>query len=136
MDGTPVIEVRGLHTRLGGNVIHRDLQLDVLDGEVLAIIGGSGTGKTTLMRLMLGLERAQAGEVRVLGHPLGACAACDLERVQHRRGVLFQPGQLFTFGSRPTPHARIGYGCLDEGEMREAVGRLRKAALACRRRVA
>ncbi len=50
-----------------------------------------------------------------------------------KRGVLFQPGQLFTWGNKPTPHARIGYGGLTESEMTEAAGRLRKAALAARR---
>ena len=90
------IQVRGLHTVLAGNVVHDGLSLDVLEGETLAIIGGSGSGKTTLLRLMLGLMAPQAGEVRMLGHPLGACARCDLERVQDQRGVLFQGGALFS----------------------------------------
>jgi GntR family transcriptional regulator/MocR family aminotransferase len=51
-----------------------------------------------------------------------------------RRGVLFQPGQLFTWGSKPTPHVRLGYAGLTEGEMSEAVSRLRKAALSARRK--
>jgi phospholipid/cholesterol/gamma-HCH transport system ATP-binding protein len=93
---TAAIEVKGLHTVLGGNVVHRDLDLVIEEGEVLAIVGGSGSGKTTLLRLMLGLMTPQAGEVRVLGHPLGACAKRDLEQVQHRRGVLFQQGALFS----------------------------------------
>ena len=47
-----------------------------------------------------------------------------------KRGVIFQPGQLFTFGHRPTPHIRLGYGCLTEPEMRQALSRLRDAASA------
>jgi phospholipid/cholesterol/gamma-HCH transport system ATP-binding protein len=81
---TAAIEVKGLHTVLGGNVVHRDLDLVIEGRRVLAIVGGSGSGKTTLLRLMLGLMTPQAGEVRVLGHPLGACAKRDLEQVQHR----------------------------------------------------
>jgi phospholipid/cholesterol/gamma-HCH transport system ATP-binding protein len=92
----PVIELEGVTTRLGGRVIHRDLDLTVDEGEVLAIIGGSGSGKTTVLRLMLGLLRPAAGEVRVLGHPLGSGDARELASVQHRRGVLFQQGALFS----------------------------------------
>jgi phospholipid/cholesterol/gamma-HCH transport system ATP-binding protein len=90
------IQVSGLHTVMAGNVVHDGLSLSVLEGETLAVIGGSGSGKTTLLRLMLGLMVPQAGEVLVLGHPLGACAKRDLELVQHRRGVLFQGGALFS----------------------------------------
>jgi phospholipid/cholesterol/gamma-HCH transport system ATP-binding protein len=94
--GSAAIQVRGLRTRMGGNLVHDGLSLDVMEGETLAVIGGSGSGKTTLLRLMLGLMVPQAGEVRVLGHALGACAKRDLELVQHRRGVLFQGGALFS----------------------------------------
>jgi len=90
------LQISGLHTELGGNVVHDRLNLTVREGETLAVIGGSGSGKTTLLRLMLGLMAPQAGEVRVLGHPLGACAKRDLEQVKHRRGVLFQQGALFS----------------------------------------
>ncbi len=90
------IELKGIQTVLGGNVVHRDLELTVNEGETLALVGGSGSGKTTLLRLMLGLMPPQGGQVRVLGHPLGACAKRDLELVMHRRGVLFQQGALFS----------------------------------------
>ncbi|WP_428422422.1 ABC transporter ATP-binding protein [Methylibium sp.] len=92
----PVIEVTDLTTVLGGVVIHRHLSLSVQADEVLAIIGGSGSGKTVLLRLMLGLEVPTEGEVRLFGHPLGQCAMADLERVRHRWGVLFQQGALFS----------------------------------------
>jgi phospholipid/cholesterol/gamma-HCH transport system ATP-binding protein len=92
----PIIEVDGVTTVLGGHVIHRDLDLTVYRGEVVALIGGSGSGKTTLLRLLLGLEVPQAGSVKIFGHPLGRCAARDLERVRYRWGVLFQNGALFS----------------------------------------
>ena len=94
----PVIEVHHLETVIAGAVIHRDLNLDVDDGEVLAIIGGSGSGKTTLMRLMLGLDRPTAGEIRIFGQPfIGAgCGEEELKRMRHRVGVLFQQGALFS----------------------------------------
>ena len=92
----PIIEVQGVTTVLDGTVIHRDLSLTVAQGEVMALIGGSGSGKTTLLRLLLGLEVPTAGTVHIFGHPLGRCAARDLERVRHRWGVLFQQGALFS----------------------------------------
>jgi len=95
-DDSPIIEVRGVTTVLGGHVIHRNLDLTVSGGEVIALIGGSGSGKTTLLRLLLGLEVPREGTVKIFGHPLGRCAARDLERVRYRWGVLFQQGALFS----------------------------------------
>ena len=92
----PIIEVDGVTTAYDGHVIHRDLHLTVYRGEVVALIGGSGSGKTTLLRLLLGLEVPQAGTVKIFGHPLGRCAARDLECVRYRWGVLFQNGALFS----------------------------------------
>ena len=96
MAAEPIIEVDGVATTYGSHVIHRDLHLTVYRGEVVALIGGSGSGKTTLLRLLLGLEVPQAGTVKIFGHPLGRCAARDLERVRYRWGVLFQNGALFS----------------------------------------
>jgi phospholipid/cholesterol/gamma-HCH transport system ATP-binding protein len=92
----PIIEVLNVTTVLGGTVIHRGLNLQVEEGEVLALVGGSGSGKTTLLRLLLGLEVPAEGTIRIFGHPLGQCAESDLERVRHRWGVLFQQGALFS----------------------------------------
>lgn len=91
-----IIEVDDVSTVLGGHVIHRGLNLTVYRGEVVALIGGSGSGKTTLLRLLLGLEVPTAGSVKIFGHPLGRCAARDLEGVRYRWGVLFQNGALFS----------------------------------------
>lgn len=96
--GEPVIEIRGLTSAFalpeGGRVvIHKDLNLTVRRGEVLTLVGGSGTGKTVLLRQMLGLNTPAAGSVRVLGRP-----AAELGRpgAAARVGMLFQQGALFS----------------------------------------
>ena len=96
--GEPVIEIRGLTSAFalpeGGRVvIHKDLDLTVRRGEVLTLVGGSGTGKTVLLRQMLGLNTPAAGSVRVLGRP-----ADELGRpgAAARVGMLFQQGALFS----------------------------------------
>ncbi len=93
----PVVEVRGLWTAFGTGreqvVIHKDLELSIDAGEIVALVGGSGTGKTVLLRQMLGLERPYRGEVTVLGEPaaqLGGRGAAS------RVGMLFQQGALFS----------------------------------------
>ena len=91
-----VIRVRGLRTKLGGKEIHKDLDLDVRKGEILGIVGGSGTGKSVLMRTILGLIKPREGTIEVLGRkvdPLDPKAMLELER---RWGVLFQDGALFS----------------------------------------
>ncbi|MHB1062170.1 MAG: ATP-binding cassette domain-containing protein, partial [Thiobacillus sp.] len=62
-----VIDVRGLVTTLGGNSIHRDLDLSVVRGEVVALIGGSGSGKSVLLREIIGLLKPQAGRIELFG---------------------------------------------------------------------
>lgn len=96
--GEPVIEIRGLTSAFalpeGGRVvIHKDLDLTARRGEVLTLVGGSGTGKTVLLRQMLGLNTPAAGSVCVLGRP-----AAELGRpgAAARVGMLFQQGALFS----------------------------------------
>jgi phospholipid/cholesterol/gamma-HCH transport system ATP-binding protein len=74
-------------------VIHKDLDLTVEQGEVLSIVGGSGTGKTVLLRQILGLEQPAQGDIRVLGQPVGALSR---EGAASRIGMLFQHGALFS----------------------------------------
>jgi phospholipid/cholesterol/gamma-HCH transport system ATP-binding protein len=78
--GPPVVEIRNLWTKFGRTVVHQDLNLEIYSGEILSIVGGSGTGKTVLLRQMLGLERPARGCVRVFGEDIserqpGAAAA-------------------------------------------------------------
>lgn len=92
----PVIKVRGLQTRFGPQVVHQDLDLDVWRGEVLGVVGGSGTGKSVLLRTIIGLNRPTAGEIRVLGVDVVNGREEDRREVQKRLGVAFQDGALFS----------------------------------------
>lgn len=91
-----VIEVRGLTNRFGTQVVHEGLDLDVRRGEIIGIVGGSGTGKSVLLRTIVGLNRPQAGEVRVFGQDLLALDDEKRSLVERRFGVLFQSGALFS----------------------------------------
>jgi len=91
-----IIEIEHLWTRFGRQVVHRDLNLCVRHGEVLSLVGGSGGGKTTLLRQMLGLERPARGEVRVLGQSLRDGDPEVMRQLRNRCGVLFQKGALFS----------------------------------------
>ena len=66
-EAKPIIRVRGLANRFGAQVVHEGLDLDVRRGEVLGVVGGSGSGKSVLMRSIIGLRRPDAGEIEVLG---------------------------------------------------------------------
>lgn len=90
------VTVRGLENRFGANLLHRGLDLDVLSGEVLGVVGSSGSGKTVLMRSIIGLNRPRAGEVSVLGQNLSALHGRPRKALLARIGVLFQNGALFS----------------------------------------
>lgn len=95
-DAGAIIEVKGLRNQFGDHVIHDNLDLTVRRGEVLGIVGGSGTGKSVLLRSIVGLKKPDAGGVRVFGVDLESLAD-DERRVYERRwGVLFQEGALFS----------------------------------------
>lgn len=94
--GTPIIRIRGLCNRFGTQVVHEDLDLDVRAGEILGVVGGSGSGKSVLMRSILGLRAPQAGSIDVLG--INALSEDPEDRlgIERRSGVLFQDGALFS----------------------------------------
>jgi len=91
-----VVEVTGLHSRLGGRVIHDNLNMEVRRGEVLGVVGPSGAGKSVLLDTILGLRRARRGTIRVLGHSINRAMPLARSEMNHRCGVLFQNGALFS----------------------------------------
>lgn len=91
-----VIEVRGLLSQFGERVIHRDLDLDVERGEILGVVGGSGTGKTVLLNTIIGLKEPDGGSVHLLGHDMAGATQADMADIERRTGVLFQQGALFS----------------------------------------
>jgi phospholipid/cholesterol/gamma-HCH transport system ATP-binding protein len=93
---TPILRVRGLTTRIGGQVLHRDLSLDLYTGEVLAMVGASGSGKSVLLRTLLGLYRPAAGTIEAFGQNIATLSPREMRQVERRWGVLFQDGALFS----------------------------------------
>ncbi|MBR6000671.1 MAG: ATP-binding cassette domain-containing protein [Oxalobacter sp.] len=90
------IEIKGLKTAFGKHVVHENLNLTIEEGAIVSIIGGSGTGKTTLLRQILGLEKPAAGEINVLGINRNTASSEELFTLNSRWGVLFQRGALFS----------------------------------------
>ena len=93
---TPIVSVRGVVNRFGDQLVHDGVDLDVYAGEVLGIVGGSGSGKSVLLRTMLGLQRPNAGSVMVEGRDITALSQAELIHVKRRYGVTFQHGALFS----------------------------------------
>lgn len=91
-----IIEIRGLANIFGPQVVHQHLDLDVRRGEILSVIGGSGTGKSVLLRSIVGLIRPAAGTIRVFGQDLLRLSAAQQSAVVRRFGVLFQQGALYS----------------------------------------
>jgi phospholipid/cholesterol/gamma-HCH transport system ATP-binding protein len=94
--GEPLVEVRGLVNRFGSQVVHDHLDMTVEQGEVFGIVGGSGSGKSVLLRSILGLQRPQSGEVLMSGRDLTRLSIAELKGIKATYGVTFQQGALFT----------------------------------------
>ncbi|WP_343224973.1 ATP-binding cassette domain-containing protein [Luteimonas sp. MC1895] len=92
----PVVRVSGLGNRFGAQVVHEGLDLEVREGEILGVVGGSGSGKSVLMRSIIGLRTPDEGEIEVLG--VDGRAGDDASRlhIERNTGVLFQDGALFS----------------------------------------
>jgi phospholipid/cholesterol/gamma-HCH transport system ATP-binding protein len=91
-----VIEVRDLSNRFGSQVVHEHLDFDLYRGEILGVVGGSGTGKSVLLRSIVGLRQPNAGTVRVFGEELLSLPAERRSQLERRFGVLYQRGALFS----------------------------------------
>ncbi|MGA9583186.1 MAG: ABC transporter ATP-binding protein [Allosphingosinicella sp.] len=94
--GETVIEVRGLRNSFGEAVIHDGLDLEVKRGEILGVVGGSGTGKSVMMRSIIGLQQPDEGEVTVFGEPMLDRDEAELQPIRKRWGILFQGAALFS----------------------------------------
>jgi phospholipid/cholesterol/gamma-HCH transport system ATP-binding protein len=120
-ESAPPVEVRGLVSRFGDHVVHEGLDLSVRRGEVIGVVGGSGAGKSVLLRTLIGLRRPDAGVVRVFGREVYDSSERQLEDLEQRWGVLFQAGALFTnltvrenVVAPMREHARISGRMMDE----------------------
>ena len=91
-----VIKVRGLVTQFGTHVVHDQLDLDVRRGEVLGVVGGSGTGKSVLLRAIVGLLKPAEGSIEVLGTDMSTASDAERRAIERRWGVMFQDGALFS----------------------------------------
>lgn len=91
-----VIRVTGLRTQFGSHVVHNDLDFFVRRGEVMGLVGGSGTGKSVLLKCIIGLMRPAAGRIEILGRGIEGPGDPDLRVLQQRWGMLFQDGALFS----------------------------------------
>ena len=92
----PLIEVNHVHTRFGAAVVHEDVSLTIDKGEVFAIAGGNGSGKSVLMREMILLQQPSGGDVQIFGQNIKSMNEADIAALRRRCGVLFQHGALFS----------------------------------------
>jgi phospholipid/cholesterol/gamma-HCH transport system ATP-binding protein len=95
-DPGPAIQITGLVTKLGGRLLHDHVDLTVERGEVMGVVGGSGSGKSVLLRTIIGLMKPAAGRIEVLGQETSALYGDALRRLRTRWGVSFQDGALFS----------------------------------------
>ena len=95
MSDGPKIRIRGLHKSFGANAVLRSLDLDIADGESVVVIGGSGTGKSVLLKCILGLLRPEAGSIEVDGTELVGLGGDELDAARRKFGMLFQNAALF-----------------------------------------
>jgi len=91
-----VITVKGLKNSFGEQLVHDGVDLDVKRGEIFGVVGGSGTGKSVLMRSIIGLQTPDEGEIEVFGEPMIGRDEEEAKHVRRRWGVLFQGGALFS----------------------------------------
>ncbi|OLU35859.1 ABC transporter ATP-binding protein [Pseudomonas sp. PA27(2017)] len=96
MSGEAIIQVHDLTNQFGPQVVHQHLNLDLYRGEVLGVVGGSGTGKSVLLRTIVGLRQPNAGTVQVFGEDLLTLPAKRRSELERRFGVLYQRGALFS----------------------------------------
>src|SRR5246127_2820239 len=92
----PIISIRDLTVSYGGRRVLNGVSLDIERGEVLALLGGSGSGKSTMLRHIIGLERPDSGTIHVQGIDINHCSAQELKAIRRGMGVAFQGSALFS----------------------------------------
>ena len=123
--GEAVIEVRGLVNRFGAATVHKDLDITLMRGEVLGVVGASGTGKSVLLRSIVGLQKPSAGTVKVLGTDV---LTGDLAQARARWGVMFQDGALFSaLTLRENVEAPMRVHCRLPADLRRSLADLKLA---------
>ncbi|MBU2322789.1 MAG: ATP-binding cassette domain-containing protein, partial [Gammaproteobacteria bacterium] len=128
MSGEAIIEVRDLGNRFGAQVVHEHLNLDLYRGEVLGVVGGSGTGKSVLLRSIVGLREPSAGSITVFGEDLLSLSGERRSLLERRFGVLYQRGALF---SSLTVLENIALPLIEHAKLsREAAERLARVKVA------
>lgn len=95
MSDQNLIQFTGVHKRFGDKVIYRGLDLTIRRGEVLTILGGSGVGKSVMLKMLIGLLKADAGSIRFDGEEVSTMGDRELAKVRQRICMLFQSGALF-----------------------------------------
>lgn len=113
-DADAVVQMQGIVTRFGRQTVHDSLDLTVRRGEILAIAGGSGSGKSVLLREMVGLQQPTAGTVRVFGTDLATLDDASWQALRRRWGVMFQKGGLF---SALTVQENVGLPLREQGRL-------------------
>jgi phospholipid/cholesterol/gamma-HCH transport system ATP-binding protein len=93
---TPIIEVKDIVTRFGETTVHDGVTFSITPGQIVAIIGGSGCGKSVLLKEAIGLLRPTSGSISICGHDVWSASEVELEELRKRYGVLFQNGALFS----------------------------------------
>ncbi|MFJ7567321.1 ABC transporter ATP-binding protein [Herminiimonas sp. NPDC097707] len=92
----PIIQIENLCTQFGDVIVHENLNLTINQGEIVSLVGGSGSGKTVLLRQMLGLNHPARGTVRIFDEDINGIAPQQLQQLRNRWGMLFQQGALFS----------------------------------------
>jgi phospholipid/cholesterol/gamma-HCH transport system ATP-binding protein len=96
MDMEVPVEARGLRTQFGANIIHEGLNIRLIAGEILGVVGGSGSGKSVLLNTLLGLKQPDGGTIRMFGRERSTLSDDEIRKLDTRIGVLFQGGALFS----------------------------------------
>ena len=125
-DADAVVRMQGIVTRFGKQVVHDGLDLAVRCGEILAIAGGSGSGKSVLLREMIGLQKPTAGTVRLFGTDLATLDAAGWQALRQRWGVMFQKGGLF---SALTVRENVGLPLREHRRLAGGIGQLDDALI-------